>query len=64
MDERQPGTFGTLGRRLVAWIVLLAAGLLVLKLLVGFVVGILQTVMIIALLAVAGIAVLWALRHL
>jgi hypothetical protein len=64
MDESQPGTVGTLGRRLVAWIVLLAAGLLVLKLLVGFVIGILQAVMIIVLLAVAAVGVLWALRHL
>ena len=54
---------GTLGRRLLAWAVLALAAVIVLRLLLGVVAGILQTVMFVVLLLVVGAALLWALRR-
>jgi hypothetical protein len=54
---------GPLGKRIVAWIVLICAGLLALKLVAVVFFGILQLLFTIALIAVVAIGVLWALRH-
>jgi hypothetical protein len=56
--------FGTLGRKLVAWAVLALVAVVLLKLAVGIVAGLVMTVLTIALLVVAGFAVLWAVRRL
>ena len=55
---------GTLGKRVIAWILLVAAALLVLKLAIGAVMGFLTMVLGIAVIAAIGAAVIWALRHL
>ena len=56
-------SLATLGRRVVAWVVIAAAVILALKLLAGVVIG-LATFAVTLVLAVAVIVgVLWALRH-
>jgi hypothetical protein len=55
---------GTLGRKLVAWVVLALVAVVLLKLAVGIVAGLVMTVLTIGALVVAGIAVLWAVRRL
>jgi hypothetical protein len=55
---------GTLGKRVVAWIVIAAVAILALKLMVGAVFGFITMIITLALIAVAIIGVLWALRHL
>ena len=57
-------TLGTLGRRVIAWIIIAAVALLLVKLLIGTVVGIVTTIFTLAL-VVAGIAaIVWAVRRL
>jgi hypothetical protein len=56
-------TLGSLGRRVLAWIVLILAALLLLKLVVGVFIGFVAAVMTIALVVALGLAVLWALRR-
>jgi hypothetical protein len=55
---------GDMGRRLLAWAVVVIAALLLLKLVAGVFIGLVSAVVTIALLVVVGFAVLWALRHL
>jgi hypothetical protein len=55
---------GTLGRRLIAWLILVVAVLVVLKLVAGVVLGFVHFVLWVAILGVVGFGVLWALRHL
>jgi hypothetical protein len=59
----QNSPFGTLGKRIVAWVVLVLAALLALKLVAAIFFGLLQAVFMIALVVVAVFGVLWALRH-
>lgn len=56
-------TLGDLGRKAVAWIVLIAAVLVALKIIVGSVIGFIT--MILGLVLVVGlvVVVIWALRH-
>ncbi len=56
--------FGALGRRLVAYVVLIALALLALKLLAGVVIGLVSTV--VTMLMVVGLVLgaLWAYRRL
>jgi hypothetical protein len=61
MDE---SASGGLFKRAIAWVILIAVGIVVLKLALGAVFGILQVVVSIALLAVVVMGVLWALRQL
>jgi hypothetical protein len=62
--ETETSTFGTLGRRLVAWIILIAVALVALKILIGIVTGLVMTVVWIAALAALAFAVLWAVKRL
>jgi hypothetical protein len=62
--ERSPSTLGTLARRVLAWVVLVAVAVILLKVAVGIVIGFAHAILVIALLAVLGAGVLWALRHL
>ncbi len=55
---------GTLGKRVVAWIVIAAVAILAIKLIVGAVFGFVTMIFTLALIAVAIAGVLWALRHL
>jgi hypothetical protein len=56
--------FGTLGRRLVAWIVLIALAIVALKIVFGIVAGIVTAILWTALLAGAVVAALWAVKRL
>jgi hypothetical protein len=62
--ENTSSTFGDLGKKAIAWIVLIAAVIIALKIIVGSVIGFLT--MIFGLVVIVGllIAVFWALRHL
>jgi hypothetical protein len=62
--ETETSTFGTLGRRLVAWIILIAVAIVALKILIGIVTGLFMTVVWIAALAALAFAVLWAVKRL
>jgi hypothetical protein len=54
---------GGLGTRILAWAFLLLVALIVLKFAFGVVLGLIQAVVTIAVLAVVALGVLWALRH-
>ena len=62
--ENTSSTFGDLGKKAVAWLVIVAAVVIALKLIVGSIIGFLT--MILGLVVVVGllVAVFWALRHL
>jgi hypothetical protein len=62
--ERQPAGIGALARRVVAWVILVAVAVILIKVAVGIVLSFVHAIIIIALLAVLGVGVLWALRHL
>jgi membrane associated rhomboid family serine protease len=62
--ETETSTFGTLGRRLVAWIILIAVALIALKIVIGIISGLVMTVVWIAALAALAFAVLWAVKRL
>ena len=55
---------GSLGKRVVAWIVIAAVAILAIKLVIGAVFGFITMILTLALVAVAIVGVLWALRHL
>lgn len=57
-------TFGRLGKRIIAWVVIAAAALLVLKLAIGTVVGLVTTILSLVLIVAAVAAVIWAVRRL
>jgi hypothetical protein len=59
----QNSALGNLGKRVVAWIVIAAVVVLALKLIVGAVFGFVTMIFTLALIAVAVLGVLWALRH-
>ena len=61
--EKEPSAFGALGRRLVAWIVLIAIAVIALKVVFGIVAGIVSALLWTALLAALAVGVVWALRH-
>ena len=52
-----------LGTRILAWAFLFLVALIVLKFAFGLVIGLIQMVFTIAILAVVALGVLWALRH-
>lgn len=55
---------GSLFKRAIAWVIVIAVAIFVLKLALGAVFGLLQVFVSIALLVVVVMGVLWALRHL
>ena len=59
----QNSPFGTLGRRIVAWVVLVLAALLALKVVAAIFFGVLQAIFMVALLVAAAFGVMSALRH-
>jgi hypothetical protein len=60
----QNSALGTLGKRVVAWIVVAAVAVLAIKLIVGAVFGFVTMIFTLALIAAAIFGVLWAVRHL
>jgi hypothetical protein len=56
-------TAGSLGRRVLAWVIVIAVAIIALKLALGVVFGVLQALISIAVLVVVVMGVLWALRH-
>jgi hypothetical protein len=62
--SESPSTFSTLARKGIAWVILLAVAVVLVKVAVGILVGLLQAVLVIAMVVVLGLGVLWALRHL
>ena len=61
---RSGSAVGTLGKRVLAWVVIAAVVVLALKLVAGVVIGRVTTVFTLALVAAAIAAVIWAWRHL
>ena len=52
-----------LGTRILAWALLVVIALVVLKFAFGLVLGLIQMVFTLAILAVVALGVIWALRH-
>ena len=55
--------FGSLARRAIAWIVLIAVAVLALKVAIGIAIGLATTLFSLVLLGVLAYAVFWALRR-
>jgi divalent metal cation (Fe/Co/Zn/Cd) transporter len=60
----QNSALGNLGRRVLAWVVIAAVVVLAIKLVVGAVFGFITMIFTLALIAVAIVGVMWAVRHL
>jgi hypothetical protein len=56
--------FGTLARKGIAWLILIAIAVILVKVAVGIVVGLLSTVVIIAAVAALAYGAFWAYRRL
>ena len=56
--------FGTLGRRIVAWIALIALAVVALKIVIGIVAGIVSAILWTALLAALVVGAIWAVKRL
>ena len=59
----QQSAFGSLGRRLVAWVVLAALAVVALKILFGIVAGIVTAIVWTAVLAALVVGAVWAVRR-
>jgi hypothetical protein len=60
----QNSALGNLGKRVLAWIVVAAVAILAIKLIIGAVFGFITMILTLALIAVAIVGVMWAVRHL
>jgi hypothetical protein len=60
----QNSALGNLGKRVLAWILIAAVAVIAIKLIVGAVFGLVTMIFTLAVIAVAIVAVLWALRQL
>jgi hypothetical protein len=61
--ENTGSAVGNLGKRVLAWIVIAAIVVFAIKLIVGSVIGFVTMLFTLALIAVAVVGVIWALRH-
>jgi len=61
--EKEPSAFGAFGRRLAAWIVLIAIAVIALKVVFGVVAGLVTALFWAALLVALAVGAVWALRH-
>ncbi|HZH23597.1 MAG TPA: hypothetical protein VEY49_01720 [Solirubrobacteraceae bacterium] len=59
----QNSAFGTLGKRVVAWIVIAALAILAIKLTISAVFGLVTMILTVVLIVAAVMGLLWALRH-
>jgi len=55
--------FGTLGKRVVAWIVIAALAILAIKLTISAVFGLVTMILTVVLIVAAVMGLMWALRH-
>jgi hypothetical protein len=62
--QRSGSAVGTLGKKVVAWLVVAAAAVIALKLIIGAVMGFVTFLLTIVLVVGVIMAVMWALRHL
>jgi membrane protein YdbS with pleckstrin-like domain len=62
--QRPSSAVGTLGKKVIAWLVVAAAAIIALKLIIGAVMGIVTFALTIVLVVAVIVAVMWALRHL
>jgi hypothetical protein len=62
--QRSGSAVGTLGKKVVAWLVVAAAAIIALKLIIGAVMGFVTFVLTIVLVVAVIGGVIWALRHL
>jgi hypothetical protein len=60
----QNSALGTLGKRVIAWLLIAVVAILAIKLIIGAVFGFITMIFTLALVAVAIVGVLWAIRHL
>jgi hypothetical protein len=60
----QNSALGSLGKRVIAWIVIAAVAILAIKLIISAVFGFVTMILTLALIAAAIVGVMWALRHL
>jgi hypothetical protein len=60
----QNSALGNIGKRVLAWILIAAVAVLAIKLIIGAVFGFVTMIFTLALIAVAIVGVLWAVRHL
>ena len=63
MEHSEPSAFGTLARRVVAWIILLAVAVIALKVVFGIVAGVVMAIFWAAVIAALIVAALWALKR-
>ena len=63
MEHSEPSAFGTLARRVVAWIILLAVAVIALKIVFGIVAGVVMAIFWAAVVAALIVAALWALKR-
>ena len=63
MEHSEPSAFGTLARRVVAWIILLAVAVIALKIVFGIVAGVVMAIFWAAVVAALIIAAVWALKR-
>ena len=63
MEHSEPSAFGTLARRVVAWIVLLAVAVIALKIVFGIVAGVVMAIFWVAVVAALAFAAVWALKR-
>ena len=61
--ENSGSAVGNLGRRVLAWIVIAAVVVLAIKLIFGAFMGLVTMLFTLALIGVAVVGVIWALRH-
>ena len=59
----QNSALGTLGKRIVAWILIAALAILALKLIISAVFGFVTMILTIVLIVAAVMGLMWALRH-
>ncbi len=59
----QNSLLGPLGKRIVAYVVLVAAAILALKVIAAVFIGLVQAVFMVVLILAALVGVFWALRH-
>jgi hypothetical protein len=62
--QRSSSAVGTLGKKVVAWLVVAAAAIIALKLIIGAVIGFVTFLLTIALVVAVIGGVIWAFRHL
>ena len=62
--QRTMENTASLGKRAIAWAVVIVAGLLALKLIAGAIIGLVALVLTVVLIVAVVMAVMWALRHL